>query len=337
MDTRLGTPLISFCTVQLRTLRRSLFGNTLSLYDLWSRPYGVARLLGLMVSRHAPIPRKGSGNNNNNNKIGFIDFLIFSGLLTVDRQARLKIGDLLENPWVKGACVPTTPLLSPKVLSPGPRLPTSFNVTMKAYHMAAKEGFQLAAVTNAPLAQRRQHKKRARKRSTSTSSDTRSSSGSTGSVLITSAGTSVTSTCSTPTTPTVENCAEVVVDYPTTPCENVEVVSSPVAKQPRLSLSEDSTELPGSSLRGAWPSVNQHPIVVFDDSLLASKCTALTNSREWCEVSKQTAADKSSATVSRQLSSAESGYSTNTCESGSPLLNIDKPGSSIQVDCTERR
>ena len=41
------TPLISFCTVQLRTLRRSLFGDSLSLYDLWSRPWVVARLLGL--------------------------------------------------------------------------------------------------------------------------------------------------------------------------------------------------------------------------------------------------------------------------------------------------
>ena len=29
------------------SLRRSLFGNSVSLYDLWSRPWGVARLLGL--------------------------------------------------------------------------------------------------------------------------------------------------------------------------------------------------------------------------------------------------------------------------------------------------
>ena len=43
------------------SLRRSLFGNSLSLYDLWSRPWGVARLLGLHGFRHAPIPRKGSG------------------------------------------------------------------------------------------------------------------------------------------------------------------------------------------------------------------------------------------------------------------------------------
>ena len=29
------------------SLRRSLFGDSLSLYNLWSRPWGVARLLGL--------------------------------------------------------------------------------------------------------------------------------------------------------------------------------------------------------------------------------------------------------------------------------------------------
>ena len=47
-------------------LRRSFFVNSLSLFDLWSRLWKVARLLGSMVFRHAPIPRKGSGNNNNN-------------------------------------------------------------------------------------------------------------------------------------------------------------------------------------------------------------------------------------------------------------------------------
>ena len=40
------------------SLPRSLFGDSLSLYDLCFRPWRVARLLGL----HAPIPRKGSGN-----------------------------------------------------------------------------------------------------------------------------------------------------------------------------------------------------------------------------------------------------------------------------------
>ena len=43
------------------SLRRSLFGDSLSLYDLWPRPLGVARLLGLHGLPHAPIPRKGPG------------------------------------------------------------------------------------------------------------------------------------------------------------------------------------------------------------------------------------------------------------------------------------
>ena len=40
----------------------SLLGDSLSLYDLWSRPWGVARLLGLHGLPPCPIPRKGSGN-----------------------------------------------------------------------------------------------------------------------------------------------------------------------------------------------------------------------------------------------------------------------------------
>ena len=37
-------------------LRRSLFGDSLSLYDLWSRLWGVARLLGLHGLPPCPIP-----------------------------------------------------------------------------------------------------------------------------------------------------------------------------------------------------------------------------------------------------------------------------------------
>ena len=51
------------------SLRRSLFGNSLSLYDLWSRPWGVARLLCSMVFRPAPIPRKGSGKQQQREKL----------------------------------------------------------------------------------------------------------------------------------------------------------------------------------------------------------------------------------------------------------------------------
>ena len=68
VDTRPRTPLISFCAAQLRTLRRSLFGNFLSLYDLSGPcPVELPGFWGLIVFRHAPIRCKGSGNNNNNN------------------------------------------------------------------------------------------------------------------------------------------------------------------------------------------------------------------------------------------------------------------------------
>ena len=55
--------LILHCPA-MDSLRRSLYGDSLSFYDLWSRPWEVARLLGLhgLLFRHAPIPRQGSGN-----------------------------------------------------------------------------------------------------------------------------------------------------------------------------------------------------------------------------------------------------------------------------------
>ena len=43
------------------SLHRSLFGDSLSLYDLWSRPWGVARLLGLHVLPPCPHPSEGVG------------------------------------------------------------------------------------------------------------------------------------------------------------------------------------------------------------------------------------------------------------------------------------
>ena len=42
-------------------LRRLLFGDSLSLYDLWSRPWGVARFLGLHVFPPCPHPWEGVG------------------------------------------------------------------------------------------------------------------------------------------------------------------------------------------------------------------------------------------------------------------------------------
>ena len=43
------------------SLRRSLFGDSLSLYDLWSRPWRVARLLGLHGHPPCPHPSEGVG------------------------------------------------------------------------------------------------------------------------------------------------------------------------------------------------------------------------------------------------------------------------------------
>ena len=43
------------------SLRRSLFGDSMSLYDLWSRPWRESGFWGSMVFHHAPILRKESG------------------------------------------------------------------------------------------------------------------------------------------------------------------------------------------------------------------------------------------------------------------------------------
>ena len=43
------------------SFRRSLFGNSLSLYDLWSRPWGVAQLLGVHGLPPRPYSSEGVG------------------------------------------------------------------------------------------------------------------------------------------------------------------------------------------------------------------------------------------------------------------------------------
>ena len=45
----------------LDSLRRSLFGNFLSLYDLWSKPWGVSRILGLHGLPSSAHPSEGVG------------------------------------------------------------------------------------------------------------------------------------------------------------------------------------------------------------------------------------------------------------------------------------
>ena len=52
--------LILHCTAT-DTLRRSLFSDSLSLYDFWSRPWGVSRLLGLHGLLPCPHPSEGVG------------------------------------------------------------------------------------------------------------------------------------------------------------------------------------------------------------------------------------------------------------------------------------
>ena len=64
-DTRPRIPLISFCTVQLRTLCAA---HSLAILCLSTTsgpgPGEFPGFWGSMVFRHASIPRKGSGNNN---------------------------------------------------------------------------------------------------------------------------------------------------------------------------------------------------------------------------------------------------------------------------------
>ena len=50
------------------SLRSSLFGDSLPIYNLWSRPCKVARFLGLHGLRPCPIPRKGSGKQQQQNE-----------------------------------------------------------------------------------------------------------------------------------------------------------------------------------------------------------------------------------------------------------------------------
>ena len=65
------------------SLRRSFFGNFLSLHDLWSRPWGVAWLLGLHGLPPSTHTSKGS-DNNNNSKTKIADVLLRSKLANLD-------------------------------------------------------------------------------------------------------------------------------------------------------------------------------------------------------------------------------------------------------------
>ena len=54
------THLILHCSPK-DSLRRSLFSDSLSLYNLWSRPWGVSKLLGLYILPPFPHPSKEVG------------------------------------------------------------------------------------------------------------------------------------------------------------------------------------------------------------------------------------------------------------------------------------
>ena len=67
-DTCPRTPLISFCAVQLRTLCAA---RSRSLYDFWSRSWGVARLLGLHGLPPCPHPLEGIWQQQHGRQSGF--------------------------------------------------------------------------------------------------------------------------------------------------------------------------------------------------------------------------------------------------------------------------
>ena len=73
-DTRPRTPLISFCTVQLLTICAAHSLATLCLCTTSGPDPGeLLGFWGSMVFRHAPIPRKGPGNQQQQHKEALID------------------------------------------------------------------------------------------------------------------------------------------------------------------------------------------------------------------------------------------------------------------------
>lgn len=67
----------------------------------------------------------------------FISLFIFTGLLTVDPERRLKLSALKENAWLQGGGVmSSTPLCTPDVLeSTGPTVRTYVNATYKVKYL----------------------------------------------------------------------------------------------------------------------------------------------------------------------------------------------------------
>ena len=90
----------------------------------------------------------------------YLPSIFITGLLTVDPKKRLTLEDVKHSHWLFPESVPQTPLMTPDVLN-GSRSMLGFQIqmTMNAFNKAAKSGFKLNSVLNAPLAQRRKNKK----------------------------------------------------------------------------------------------------------------------------------------------------------------------------------
>ncbi|KAI5737364.1 hypothetical protein M8J76_012789 [Diaphorina citri] len=82
-------------------------------------------------------------------------------LLTVNPAQRIRMIDLLSNPWTNGCDVSSTPLMTPDILLGSSNQRSAemrVKLTFHAFHQAQKEGFRLQDVTSAKLAQRRKNK-----------------------------------------------------------------------------------------------------------------------------------------------------------------------------------
>ncbi|KAL1457825.1 hypothetical protein WDU94_008017 [Cyamophila willieti] len=83
------------------------------------------------------------------------------GLLTVNPAQRIRMIDLLSNPWTNGCDVSSTPLMTPDILvgsSNQRSAEMKVKETFKLFRLAQKEGFRLQDVNSAKLAQRRKNK-----------------------------------------------------------------------------------------------------------------------------------------------------------------------------------
>ena len=87
MDTRPRTSLISFCTVQLWTVCAAHSLMTLCLSTTSGPDPGeLPRFWSFMVSRHAPIPRKGSGNQQQQKRTCWFFLHDISFILSVKQE-----------------------------------------------------------------------------------------------------------------------------------------------------------------------------------------------------------------------------------------------------------